>query len=291
VNDSAAIPTPPWNPPKPEQLPFLRLSLLDQLRNPLYQEEVARALASGLGTLHPLYGTPQEQAGALLYEERLRLNSAKMWSAGEEVVQLAVQAGQNLPTWKVRREDVLGPCGLLVFDAPIAQYVNTGDETVSIVAASWGPSDFLGDDQLWVTFWSVVNFDLLTQTVKYQLGCSMAEAREVARLYKVADLNWDNEVALTFNDHTIRLADCTDPVDPAAEQHMLSQTTTSWVQTPLGVAADSQGGLAEDLGGRGTARAAFCPEATKARGCRRHLGRERRTAAQRAPAPALRQCR
>jgi hypothetical protein len=49
VNDSAVTPAPPWNPPKPEQLPFLRLSLLEQLANPLYQEEVARATFPGTG--------------------------------------------------------------------------------------------------------------------------------------------------------------------------------------------------------------------------------------------------
>lgn len=230
MTDPSVRPAPRWTPPEPRQLPVLRMSVLEQLRTPQYQAEVATALGCGLGTIQPGWGTPEDKAALMLHDESTRLASATLWSVSDDMTRLAVQAGRKLPSWKLYRHDVPSPTGLVVYDTPIAEYVNTGDETVKIVAASWGPSTFLGAGDLWVTFWAVVDHDLIALAAKDRMGWSMAKARAFARQYKVSDLNWDNEVVMAFDDHRIRVADH-GQVDPAAGRHLLSETTTSWAQT------------------------------------------------------------
>ncbi len=144
MTDKPVTPAPRWDPPQPRQLPFLRIAMLDQLASPQYVAEVAEALRGGLGTIQPRWGTPRDKAAMMLADETTRLASATLWSVSDDMVPLAVQAGRNLPTWTLHRHDLPSPCGLLVYDTPIATYVNTGGETVPIVAASWGPSTFLG---------------------------------------------------------------------------------------------------------------------------------------------------
>lgn len=227
-------PAPQWTAPDPRQLPTLRRQLVDQMRNPFEHLTQAEALALGRGTINPDPNDPPGSARLLLADERRRLVSAKLFSITEELTALAVQAGRNLPKWKLRRDDAPSACGFMVFDVPFATYHNdplpgSRQETVVLVGVSWGPTVIAPPTSVWVTFWSVTNHDLRAQLLREQFGLRPDEARQQAYRQK-ADLTWDNEALLTFDSDKVRLAGTPTPVDPAG-QSLAAETTASWVQT------------------------------------------------------------
>jgi hypothetical protein len=225
-----------WNPPTPRELAGIREDIVKSTANVWVHENTALNLAAGRGTISLKNVSPRMAANVLLAEERRRLKAARLYSISDEMTQVSISAGRKLPSWAVRREDVPSPSGLMMFDTPIGHYrVDQPGEPsriVSIVAASWGPTQILGEsaDHLWVTFWSRTRHDIGVQLLQ-QNGYSLARAREIQ--YSLGDFSWDNEVLLTYDSPVVSIKNIGDPgeaVDPS-DTSLASELTLGWIQT------------------------------------------------------------
>jgi hypothetical protein len=91
-------------------------------------------------------GNPLVSAGGDLY-----------WVSAP-MTDLARHAVPSLPTRSLHPHDLPSPAGLMVFEAPLARYLNSECREVEIMAVSWGPWDgpagLWDQGGTWLTFWS-----------------------------------------------------------------------------------------------------------------------------------------
>lgn len=226
------LPAPEWTPPEPRQIPALRESLAEQMRNPNEHANLAVMLSDGQGTVNPLPGDPSRSAAMLLNDERDRLLAAHLFSVTNDMTELARRAGAQLPNWEVRRSDVPSTAGFMCFGGPIGSYVSEHERrTVEIVAASWRPTRFSGeeDSNLWLTFWSATDFDAIADKLTAQ-GWPRRNVRSLARKAR-ADLCWDNESVLVYDtDEAVLHSNWPEPMPVDARKvNMATETTTPWI--------------------------------------------------------------
>jgi hypothetical protein len=239
----ANIPRTEWKPRDPRGLFGLRDELIAVMRNEQWLVNTAESLREGRGTIQP-HGTPMEGAVLLAQDETTRLRAATVCSVSAPMARLAVKAGEQLPTWGLRRDDLPRKedgtamlSGFMVFDAPIAEYVSEqqlgGPVVVSIVAASWGPTTLLfGDETLWVTFYSArPPSTIALAELAAMFGISERELRDNLDA-ATATLMWDNEIVGQFGGTEVRIAGVPEPIDPAAPPASYAAAhTASWLQT------------------------------------------------------------
>ncbi|WP_052428600.1 hypothetical protein [Actinopolyspora erythraea] len=229
-----ALPPPLWEPPEPHRVPALREQLVDQLRSPWEMAMHTTLLRSGKGTINPDPARPDRAAASLLADEDRRLRGASLYSVTSEMTLYAREAGEKLPDWEVRRDDLPSTSGFMVFDEPMGYYLNDDNPnldrpaTITIVAVSWGPTRFGTTENLWVTFWSVTDFDRQAEAYRRH-GLAPDEADRIARQQR-GPLTWDNEVLLNFQATGWQVYEHDRPVDVSAEQ-LISQSTAPWVNT------------------------------------------------------------
>lgn len=235
LSEADAYPPVKWKAPDPRQLPTLREHLVDRMHDPVEIYHQTGLMAAGAGTVNPYPQDPKTSAMALLEDESRRLEAARLYSITPEMTDFARQAGQTLPGWNVRREDVPCTTGFAVFGEPMGWYIKENDPhldkpaVVSIVAVSWGPTAFGTDENLWITFWSATNFDTQTMVMREKMGLPLAQAREQAYIQR-GELTWDNEVMLNHDRDGYNVYDGWALVDVAEEQ-LAIETTASWVNT------------------------------------------------------------
>lgn len=231
----------PWNPPKPRELPALRERLIDQMRNPFEHMAISQMIGMGLGTVVPFPRDPERSAAALLADEHRRLTAAHMYSVTADMTVFAVQAGERLPDWTIRSSDLPSTAGLMVFDEPIGAYVNNDSgrhSTVSIVAASWGPTAFASTDEgnLWLTFWGITDYTAHMEVLRDKGKMSREDARTLAYQQR-AELSWDNEVVLPLDeddiDFSITDRQVAQPLskDEFEKTVVAQETTAPWAKT------------------------------------------------------------
>jgi hypothetical protein len=218
----------PWQAPDPHEVVRFRAEILDSLQTtPVFLSTVV-ALAGGNGTLH-LSSDPTMAAGKLLADETVRLRTARLYSVTKDMTEVAVAAGESLPTWKVLPQDIPASAGLMVFDSPIAVYDTPNYPVpVQIVAASWGPTQYL-DDVVWLTFWSMAD---PKTTLDVSGKPNASDVREFQRM--MGPVMWDNEALLSFRSSSVGVSsgpNRRELVDPADPGHRAGRTTLGWVQT------------------------------------------------------------
>lgn len=241
----ALWPPPPWD-PQPRELPAMREAMCQQLHNPYQHAETTIAMREGMGTLRPVADSPEEAASIMLADEYLRLTSARLWSVSPELTQIAVKASRNLPQWTVRRSDLPNNAatGLIVYDEPIARYINKSGMPVLIVAVSWGPTQLVADldagDVLWLSFWSVVDRKVMVEQVMVEslrltgTRVSRSDAESLANQMWLSDLNWDNEALMFFDSPIVRAENTSGKpqlVEPSEKGVRGNEDIFSWVQT------------------------------------------------------------
>ena len=232
MNRRAEAPHALWS-PKPTDLVALRDSVGDYLHSPHALTRTVIALANQRGTLNPNPHNPVAAAQLLFADELLRLRTARLYYVTAQMTAMSVHAGRNLPTWNVYREDLPSPSGFMVFATPIGSYLTTEygvDHYVDIVAVSWGQTRITSDPDAncWITFWSATNRELPVEVLRAQ-GFGYREIR-AAIAATTSDLNWDNEVVLSYNTSDVTLRGTGEKIDPA-DHTLVSETTIGWVQT------------------------------------------------------------
>lgn len=199
----ADIPTTPWKPPDPAQVPDLRAALAAQMRAPFEISRTAEAIAGGRGSLIPPSRDPAEAARILCEQEYERLTGAALYAVTASMTRLAVVAGESLPDFHLEPEDVPSPTGFMVFDEPIGSYVNTDGltpERFPIVAVSWGQYHRAGLPRggLWITFYTPVDIPGMERQAASLAGRPLRE-RERMRIRALSGpLNWDNEAVIGY---------------------------------------------------------------------------------------------
>lgn len=230
-----------WKPREPRSLYGLRDELLATMQNERWLIGTAQALRNGQGTIQP-HSNPDVGAMMLAEDETRRLRAATICSVSTPMTRLAIKAGKQLPTWGLRREDLPRKedgktpvlSGFMVFDAPIAEYA-AGDPLgkpmrVAIVAVSWGPTQFGGDDTLWVTFYSAKPQRNDFAEHARRLGVTERELRDADEDVSKT-LIWDNEIMGTFGGTEVKVAGVPEPIDPAAPTSYAAAHTAPWLQT------------------------------------------------------------
>jgi hypothetical protein len=230
------LPIVEWVAPQPRELPGIREDLADQMSSRFIYTQTVELMRENRGTVVPVPGDPKASALFLLSEEQARLQAARLYSVSAEMTQIAIAAGQKLPSWNVRPEDIPSMSGLMFFDEPIGHYAThsgaEGPRIVSIVAASWGRTGYGGDPDggRWVTFWSLTHQDLGVEALRRVLEMSHRKATE--RQAMLGRFSWDNEALLTFHSNKVHIhsGGLGQLIDPS-EAHLTSGTTLRFVQT------------------------------------------------------------
>src|SRR6266851_9041464 len=97
--------------------------------------------------------SPPSAAG---FREPAGLATADLYWVSAPMTSLARHAADRLPTRTLHAHDLPSRSGFMVFEAPLATYVNDEGREVQIVAVSWGPWDGPGGrwDQggIWLSF-------------------------------------------------------------------------------------------------------------------------------------------
>jgi hypothetical protein len=141
----SAAPAPPpgritesYAPPAPRDLPELRGQLARWLAGEGPGFYLTMALA-GCQWIPP--GSPSVAAGAaqIARQEHHRVTSADLYWVSAPMTALARHAAARLPTRTLHAHDLPSRTGFMVFEAPLAGYVNDEGREVQIVAVSWGP--------------------------------------------------------------------------------------------------------------------------------------------------------
>jgi hypothetical protein len=102
---------------------------------------------------------PDMAAGAaqVARAEQARVSGELYWVSAA-MTALACHAAPSLPSRDLHAHDLPSPAGLMIFEAPLAGYVNGEGREVEIAAVTWGPWD--GPDGawdqggIWLTFWA-----------------------------------------------------------------------------------------------------------------------------------------
>lgn len=143
-------------PPVPRQLPELRGQLVSWLATEGQNFYLVMALA-GRQWLPPGH-TLAAGAAQVAEQECTRVTGAELYWISAPMTELARHAAASLPTYDLYPHDLPSPVGLMVFETPLASYVNPADRRVQIVAVSWGPWDGPGGawehGGIWITFYS-----------------------------------------------------------------------------------------------------------------------------------------
>jgi hypothetical protein len=86
-------------------------------------------------------GSPTVAVGAaqIARQEHQRVTSADLFWVSAPMTALARHAAARLPTRTLHPHDLPSRTGFMVFEAPLAGYLNTEGREVQIVAVSWGP--------------------------------------------------------------------------------------------------------------------------------------------------------
>jgi hypothetical protein len=203
LTPSADVPTTPWHPPGPAEVPELRAALAEHMRTPFAISRTAQLLAGGRGSIVPPARDPEEAARILCEQEYERLTAAQLYAVTAEMTRLAVVAGESLPDFHLEPEDVPTPAGFMVFDDPIGSYVHTdgaAPERVPIVALSWGQYSRAGLPRggVWITFYTPVDLDILERQAAALAGRPLRE-RERTRIRSLSGpLTWDNEAIVGY---------------------------------------------------------------------------------------------
>ena len=79
-------------------------------------------------------------AAQVARQERLRVTGDLYWVSAP-MTDLARHAAPRLPTRNLYAHDLPSRTGFMVFEAPLAAYVNSEGREVQIAAVSWGPWD------------------------------------------------------------------------------------------------------------------------------------------------------
>lgn len=200
---SASIPTTPWNPPEPAQVPELRAALAAQMQTSFEVARTAQVIAGGHGSIIPPSRDPEQAAKMLCEQEHARLTHAQLYAVTAEMTKLAVVAGESLPDFHLEPEDVPAPAGFMVFAEPIGSYINNdgpAPERFPIVAVSWGQYSRPGFPRggLWITFYTPVDLAALERQAAELAGRPLRD-RERARIRSLSGpLNWDNEAVIAY---------------------------------------------------------------------------------------------
>ena len=232
MNKPAELPRAPWS-ITARDLVRLRDTVHDFLFSPYAFERAVIALADHRGTINPDAEDPISAATLLFRDEYRRTQTARLYFVTAEMTAMSVHAGQKLPTWNVYRDDLPSPSGFMAFATPIGSYLATEDgvdHLVDIVAVSWGPTTLTSDPNAncWITFWSATNRDVTVEVLRAK-GFSYRQIHDAVAA-TMSDLNWDNEVILSYNASTVTLGSDGGPVDPA-DHTLVSEATIEWIQT------------------------------------------------------------
>jgi hypothetical protein len=145
-----------YAPPAPRDLPELRGRVAAWLAADGAQFYLTMALA-GLQWLPPGL-TAAAGAAQVGRQEDARVTGGELYWVSGAMTDLARHAAPGLPTRSLHPHDLPSPAGLMVFEAPLARYLNSEGREVEIVAVSWGPWDgpagLWDQGGTWLTFWS-----------------------------------------------------------------------------------------------------------------------------------------
>jgi hypothetical protein len=136
-------------------------------------------------------------------DEISRLRSAELFYVSSQMTELVVRAGQQLPEFRLAREDLPSDAGFLYWDGTVGSRVER-DLHVRIVAVSWG----LTPDALvttasgrhrgpgvWLSFWS--DPSSAEAAIFQEAGESAAHERKKAR-EMLGPLTYEREVLVPF---------------------------------------------------------------------------------------------
>lgn len=145
-----------YTPPAPRELPELRARLARWLASDAPRFYLTMTLAGR----HVLPPGPDIAVGAARYaaQEQHRVTDGDLYWVSAPMTGLARHAAPQLPTRNLYPHDVPSRSGFMVFEAPLATYINDEGREVQIVAVSWGPWDNrphrAGQDGLHLSFYS-----------------------------------------------------------------------------------------------------------------------------------------
>lgn len=143
-------------PPVPRHLPELRGQMASWLATEGENFYLVMALA-GRQWLPPEH-TLAAGAAQVAEQEHTRVTGAQLYWVSAPMTELARHVAASLPTHDLYPHDLPSPAGLMVFEAPLASYVNQDGRQVQIVAVSWGLWDGPGGGWdhggIWITFYS-----------------------------------------------------------------------------------------------------------------------------------------
>jgi hypothetical protein len=145
-----------YEPPGPRQIPELRGQLASWISAEGQNFYLVMALA-GRQWLPP--GLPFVTGAAqVARQEHTRVTNAELYWVSGPMTDLARHAAGSLPARDTYRHDLPSPVGLMVFETPLASYVNAGGRNVQIVAVTWGPwngpSGAWDHGGTWLSFYS-----------------------------------------------------------------------------------------------------------------------------------------
>ena len=144
-----------YAPPAPRDLPELRGQLARWLAGEAPQFYLTMALIGRQWV--PPAASVAAGAAQVARQERLRVTGDLYWVSAP-MTALARHAGPGLPTRNLYPHDLPSRTGFMVFEAPLATYVNGEGREVQIAAVSWGPWDGPAGQWdhggIWLTFYS-----------------------------------------------------------------------------------------------------------------------------------------
>lgn len=144
-----------YAPPAPRDLPELRGQLAAWLDGQAPKFYLTMALVGRQWV--PPAASLAAAAAQVARQERLRVTGDLYWVSAT-MTDLARHAAPRLPTRNLYAHDLPSRTGFMVFEAPLATYVNSEDREVQIAAVSWGPWDGPASrwdhGGIWLTFFS-----------------------------------------------------------------------------------------------------------------------------------------
>jgi hypothetical protein len=152
----------PWRAPDPRRMPALRGMVAQWLKaeGSNFYLEMIESGTQQMGL--DLAMTPEDAAKELARCERQRVADGALYWVSPAMTQLAVHAGQQLPSQELYPYDLPSPRGFMVFGEPLGMYSSQVlGYPVEIAAVSWGPWEGPADrgndwneGGVWMTFWA-----------------------------------------------------------------------------------------------------------------------------------------